>query len=175
MNARPIFAVVVAALAALAFQSRMSASEESADVEADGIRLIETRRLQALENGQADLAKEFHAEDYQLITPSGAPMTRDEYLGSVGSGMLDYLVFKPASPIAVRLYGDAAVIRYETHIESAWNGVRGRGGRFWHTDVYERRDGRWQVVWSQATMVWPSSSPKEEPNKTPNPTPGTAP
>jgi hypothetical protein len=23
----------------------------------------------------------------------------------------------------------------------------------WHTDVYERRDGRWQVVWSQATTI----------------------
>ena len=24
---------------------------------------------------------------------------------------------------------------------------------FWHTDVYEKRDGRWQVVWSQATLI----------------------
>jgi hypothetical protein len=24
---------------------------------------------------------------------------------------------------------------------------------FWHTDVYEKRNGRWQVVWSQATLI----------------------
>jgi hypothetical protein len=23
----------------------------------------------------------------------------------------------------------------------------------WHTDCYRRRDGRWQVVWSQATRI----------------------
>ena len=23
----------------------------------------------------------------------------------------------------------------------------------WHTDLYERRDGRWQVVWSHATGI----------------------
>ena len=27
------------------------------------------------------------------------------------------------------------------------------GGHFWHTDVYERRNGAWQVVWSQATQI----------------------
>ena len=25
--------------------------------------------------------------------------------------------------------------------------------RYWHTDLYERREGRWQVVWSQATGI----------------------
>jgi hypothetical protein len=25
--------------------------------------------------------------------------------------------------------------------------------RYWHMDVYEQRDGRWQVVWSQATQI----------------------
>ena len=25
--------------------------------------------------------------------------------------------------------------------------------RFWHTDVYELRDDRWQAVWSQATRI----------------------
>ena len=33
--------------------------------------------------------------------------------------------------------------------------VRGAldSGMFWHTDVYEIRDGRWQAVWSQATQI----------------------
>jgi len=25
----------------------------------------------------------------------------------------------------------------------------------WHTDLYERRGGRWQVVWSHATLIKP--------------------
>jgi hypothetical protein len=26
---------------------------------------------------------------------------------------------------------------------------------YWHTDLYEQRDGTWQVVWSQATTIQP--------------------
>jgi hypothetical protein len=26
-------------------------------------------------------------------------------------------------------------------------------GTMWHTDYYERREGRWQVVWSHATRI----------------------
>jgi len=25
----------------------------------------------------------------------------------------------------------------------------------WHTDCYERKDERWQAVWSQATVIRP--------------------
>ena len=25
-----------------------------------------------------------------------------------------------------------------------------RVGTIWHTDLYEKRDGQWQIVWSQA-------------------------
>jgi hypothetical protein len=26
---------------------------------------------------------------------------------------------------------------------------------FWHTDIYEKRDGHWQAVWSHATRIPP--------------------
>ena len=25
--------------------------------------------------------------------------------------------------------------------------------QLWHTDLYEKNNGRWQVVWSQATTI----------------------
>jgi len=34
-----------------------------------------------------------------------------------------------------------------------FDGTRSRSGRYWHTDLYERRDGQWQVVWSHATEI----------------------
>jgi len=46
---------------------------------------------------------------------------------------------------------DAAVIRYRSVIEGVVGGRPIPRGRYWHTDAYERRGGRWQVVWSQAT------------------------
>ena len=93
-----------------------------------------------------------HAEDYQLITPGGRTLTRDEYLGGVATGELNYVVFEPASAIAIRKYEGAAVLRYQARIEVQF-GDNVDSDLFWHTDIYEIRDGRWQVVWSQATRI----------------------
>ncbi len=53
----------------------------------------------------------------------------------------------------VRLYGDSAVIRYLGKVKVSVRGSPGRPGALWHTDLYEKRNGQWQVVWSHATMV----------------------
>jgi hypothetical protein len=36
-------------------------------------------------------------------------------------------------------------VRYRARIEAHWNGGNDRG-LFWHTDIYERRNGRWQAL-----------------------------
>jgi phage baseplate assembly protein W len=120
----------------------------------DAIRDLERRRLRALVAADLDLAQSIHADDYQLITPGGRTLTRDEYLGGVASGDLDYVVFEAASEIAVRINGQMAVVRYQARIEMRFSGQRDTG-LFWHTDIYEQRDGRWQAVWSQATRIRP--------------------
>jgi hypothetical protein len=110
---------------------------------------LERLRLRALADGDMDTAAPLHADDYQLITPNGSPMTKDDYLGDVRSGRLPYHVFEPVSDIAV--LGDAplAVLRYQARISFD----DGPGFTVWHTDCYRLRDGRWQVVWSQATRI----------------------
>ena len=74
-------------------------------------------------------------------------MSKADYLDSVATRDIDYTRWEPG-PIDVRLYGDSAVLRYRAEME-----MDGSVGRLWHTDLYERRDGRWQVVWSQATWI----------------------
>ena len=112
----------------------------------------ERQRLQALVDGDIDLARTLHADDYQLITPGGATISREGYLDGIATGDLDYLVFEPVSEIAVRVFDRAAAVRYQVRIEILVSGQLDRG-LFWHTDMYELRDGRWQVVWSQATRI----------------------
>ena len=70
----------------------------------DFIREIQRARLRALVDANIDVAKPLHAEDFQLITPGGGTLSKEEYLGSVGTGTIDYLVWDPGS-IAVRLSG----------------------------------------------------------------------
>ena len=118
----------------------------------DDLGSIERDRLQALVEADVDRAAGFHADDFGLITPSGRVLSKAEYLEAIRSGDIAYAVWE-AGEIIVRPYGDVAVIRYPSEMAFTVDGTRTPRGRFWHTDLYERRDGRWQVVWSQATAI----------------------
>jgi hypothetical protein len=130
------------------------ADEQASRLEApEKLRDIERARLHALVCRDLDRAGELHSDDFQLINPAGQSLSKDAYLGMVASGELRYLVWEPGE-IAVRMYGeDAAVIRYTSVIEGVVSGQAIPRGRYWHTDTYERRGGRWQAVWSHATQT----------------------
>jgi hypothetical protein len=124
----------------------------ASDAEADLLRDTERNRLRSLVEVDMALAHQLHADDFQLITPGGSALSKEAYLGSVASGDLNYLVWNPES-IDVRLHGRMAVMRYQAQIEIVVDEQKIPLGRYWHTDAYEKRDGRWQVVWSQATEI----------------------
>ena len=118
------------------------------------MRDTERQRLRALVEGDMQVADALHADDYQLITPRGFALTKQEYLGDIASGQLRYQVFEPVSETTVRGDAQVALLRYVAQIS-----VADAGGladlRCWHTDCYEMRNGRWQAVWSQATAITP--------------------
>jgi hypothetical protein len=120
--------------------------------EAEAVRRTELLRLQLLVAGDVERARTLHTTDFQLVNPVGRSFTREEYLGSLSSGYLDYLQWD-AGPIDVRVAGRFAVLRYRSQIQVSLGGERRPLLPHWHTDYYEKRDGRWQVVWSQATEV----------------------
>jgi hypothetical protein len=126
-------------------------SDPSAGV-ADILRDLERARLHALVDADLATADALHAADYQLITPGGAALTKSEYLGGIADGTLDYRTFEAVSDVALRTFADVCVLRYRARIEILVAGTLDEG-LFWHTDTYERRDGRWQAVWSQATRI----------------------
>ncbi len=95
---------------------------------------------------------QLHADDFQLINPYGIAFSKEQYLGGIASGEIHYLVWEPES-IAVRQHGEMAILRYQAQLEIIVSGQKLPLRRFWHTDSYEKRDGRWQVVWSQATEI----------------------
>jgi hypothetical protein len=127
-------------------------SSHDPTAEADLVRATERERLRALVQADLEVARRLHADDFQLINPRGESLSKEQYLGGVESGELDYVVWEPESSIDVRVHGDAAVIRYRSKLEIVVRGQRVPLQRYWHTDSYEKRDGRWQVVWSQATQ-----------------------
>ncbi len=132
----------------------LASTEASAQDEPDQLRAIEHARLRSLVEADLPTARRLHADDFELINPNGGTWSKEKYLGEIASGALDYLEWEPEE-IRVRLYGESAVLRYKAHLRISVNGNPSRRGTltFWHTDLYEKRKGQWQIVWSQATQI----------------------
>ena len=122
---------------------------------ADALRAVERSRLRALVDADLDAAQPLHAIDFQLITPRGRCMTREQYFDAIRAGFIRYLAWEPG-PIDVRVHDAVALIRYRARLQFAPVENPQAAFECWHTDTYEQRDGRWQVVWSQATKIDPS-------------------
>jgi hypothetical protein len=129
-----------------------SATNVNAQSKADKLRAIERERLRSLVDADIATARRLHADDFELIYPRGGILSKEQYLGRIASGDLDYLEWEPGE-IRVRMYRDSAVIRYQAHLRVSIKGSPGRPVKFWHTDLYEKRQGQWQIVWSHATEV----------------------
>jgi hypothetical protein len=119
---------------------------------ADHLRTLERARLHALVAGDTATAGRFIARDFQLINPAGATSTRDDYLADVQAGFPDYLMFKPSGPIAVRLSGNSASLRFPVSFDLLLGDLR-LTHQAWVSELWERRGGRWQIVWEQATAI----------------------
>jgi len=116
------------------------------------LRATERERLRALVAGDVARAAQLHAEDFQLINPLGGALSKEQYLGDIGSGQIRYLHWEPDT-ITVRLYGDVAMIRYQSELEIVVRGNHIPRQRYWHTDLFERHGTQWKVVWSHATTA----------------------
>jgi hypothetical protein len=110
------------------------------------------RTLPRTRSGRSSAAGALTAADFRLVNPVGQVSTREQYLGALATRALVYHRWDPES-IEVRISGDMAVLRYRSMLEVTAGGGRNPPRPHWHVDVYERRGGRWQVVWSQATFA----------------------
>jgi Domain of unknown function (DUF4440) len=94
---------------------------------------IERARLRALVAADIAAAEPLHADEYQLITPTGSELTKDDYLGAISAGQLRYRTFEPVSDIAVFGEAPVAVVRYQARISLD----EGPGMLCWHTTAAE--------------------------------------
>ena len=125
--------------------------------EAAGPEIEQT--LQKLERQWADAVKRrdvetisrIQSDDFEFIGPTGALWPKDRALDAIKSGRLDITAFE-LDEFKVRLNGETAVVHYRV----TWHGSFGDtdvSGPQRATDVFVRRDGRWQCVASQTTRI----------------------
>jgi hypothetical protein len=123
------------------------------------VRQTEQKRLKALVDADVAAAGALIASDFELINPLGEVLTRDDVLGGVGSGALDFLADTVTSKINVRLHGNTAVLRYQHTIDIAVVPVGHLTHPAWTTAFYEKRKGKWQIVWEQTGAIGPLPLP----------------
>ncbi|MGH3481353.1 MAG: nuclear transport factor 2 family protein [Nocardioidaceae bacterium] len=115
----------------------------------------ERRRLRSLVEVRMADADALHAPDFELVHPSGGVWTKEQYLGGIASGDINYRRFEAVSAIDVMVERDLAVLRYRSLIDIAVQGQDPGVLECWHLDCYrrDRHGAPWRVRWSQATAI----------------------
>jgi len=135
-------------------------------VASEGAPFTDEQALIQLENDWGAAAKSkdkawferTFAEEYTAIGSSGKMRNKTEDIAETMSSS-DTLTTDEASDMKVRVYGDAAVVTGRLH--QAGKGKDGSFDRnYYWTDTFVRRDGRWQVVATQSTLVTPVTTAK---------------
>ena len=93
------------------------------------------------------------ASDWVLIDPTGTIVTRAEIIGDLRSGALKFQSMTPRD-VQVRIYGDTAVVSGRSVDRGTYKGTD-ISGEYRFTDVFVKRDGRWQAVSTHLTRVTP--------------------
>jgi uncharacterized protein (TIGR02246 family) len=94
------------------------------------------------------------APDWTVTDPSGRVLTKQQVLDETFSSTERRIESMTIDDMAVRFVGDVAIATGRTRATGSYRGQAASVVlRF--TDVLARRDGRWQVVASQGTMVAP--------------------
>jgi hypothetical protein len=149
---RTLMVLTAAGVALLAAGAAVAATHGGSS-EANRLRAIERTRLHALVAADTATARKLIAPDFQLVNPGGGTSGREDYMDALDAGAIDYRVFEPASPIAVRLYGNNAALRFQVNFDLVVGGDTHVKHPGWITELYERRHGHWQIVWEQATAI----------------------
>lgn len=110
------------------------------------VRALERRWLDTYQRNDVTTMAEIVADDFILTYPNGNLQTKADLLREMRA--------MPPGPsanryhtrgVTSRSYGDTVILRGTVITEAEVNGQTGRDVST-YTDVYVRRDGRWQVV-----------------------------
>jgi ketosteroid isomerase-like protein len=102
---------------------------------------------------ERDVAKirQILSPDVVLATPDGTVQSLDDDLTELQSGGFSTELYD-SFDMRVKLYGDCAVVTGKTTLRGKYKGEDVQDEFRW-TDTFVRRNGRWQIVASQATTL----------------------
>jgi ketosteroid isomerase-like protein len=110
-------------------------------------------RFEAQTKGDVAALDKLLASDLTYVHSSGVLDSKESFLGAIKSGKTQYKSIVPEE-VSARSFGDVAVVNGKATIDVA------AGGKDIHvvlryTDVWVKRDGRWQMVSWHSTRLNP--------------------
>lgn len=144
-----------------------SPAKETVDAAAIQTELMKLAREWAdaakTKNGEA--VKRILADDAMLVYPDGTSATKADEVRAIESGAISAESFEMVDPKVTVIDADAAFISGRSVIKNGKYAAPNQrkpidvSGEYRFLDVYVKRDGRWQVVASQATKILPQPTP----------------
>ena len=110
---------------------------------------LENAFAEAIVNNDLESIKRLVADDWIIIDPNGEIVDRTRFFEVIKSGVLTHDMME-SKDSRVRVYGDSAVVTAVTRTKGKFMGhdfsTQERA-----TDVFVKRDGRWQCVLTHLT------------------------
>ena len=140
-------AVVLAASAVAAGAGQVPAGPEQALV------TLENDWSQASIKRDGAKLQQFYADEYVFTDADGMTSTKAKEIANLTSGAFRLTAYK-FEDVKVRVYGEVAVVTGRNNIKGTWEDIeRDISGPYRFTDVFVRRNGRWQCVASQSSRI----------------------
>ena len=141
---------IISTIIALTFSMFVATAADQKAVPAEFTKLYAQWDAALVKADVATLDK-IYAKEARMVTPEGDIETKADFIGEVKSG--EYKAANPSTTeLHVTLYGETAVV---TSVWKADETIEGKhvAGHYRFTDVWVKREGRWQVVASQGTPI----------------------
>lgn len=134
---------------------------DPAAIEAE-VKRIEREWYDAAKTHNAEAAKGFLADNVVIVYPDGTMATKADEIRSIESGAMSSDSYEMLESKVAVTNADSAFITGRSVIKNGKYTVPGQkkpidiSGEYRFLDVYARRDGKWQVVASQAVRIDPA-------------------
>jgi len=144
------FAALAVALA-LAARATCLAAQAAPVTPEDSVRALEDARGRALMQADTAALSRMVAAEFTEVSRLGTLRARVDNIRDIASGELKLTSVRYDS-LTVRIYGDVAVLQGIADNTGTFRGFP-FSGRIRYTRVFVRRDGRWQAVTMQQTVM----------------------
>jgi len=115
------------------------------------VKQLEHDWTDAMKAKDTDKLSSIIADDWVSIGPDGAKQTKREFLAEITAGGY-VLTSYDFGAMDVKVVGSTAIVQGSDTEKSMTKGKDSSGKYVW-TDVFAKRDGKWQAVRSQLAMV----------------------